>query len=102
MDRLTIILSNFSSFGMLMGTLGPQSEVLPAVLNKNQAETNIVSSTAWIAFCFASEYRVPNCRRVCQYVKKRELHSTLLITFTEVVLVEAYNCFPGLWKAVTS
>ena len=55
MDRLTIILSNFSSFGFLMGTLGPLSEVLPAVFNKNQAETNIVSSTALIAFCFASE-----------------------------------------------
>ena len=66
LDRLTIILSNFSSFGFLIGTLGPLSEVLPAVLNKNQAETNIVSSTALIVLCFASEYRVPNRRRVCQ------------------------------------
>ena len=56
MDSLDYdITQQFSSFGFLMVTLGPLREVLPAVLNKHQAETNIVSSTALIAFCFASE-----------------------------------------------
>lgn len=52
---VTIILCSFSSIGFLMGTLGPLSDLFPTVFETDQAETNIVSSTALIVFCFASE-----------------------------------------------
>ena len=52
---VTIILCNFSSFGFLMGTLGPLSDLFPQVFDRDQAETNIISSTALAVFSFASK-----------------------------------------------
>ena len=52
---ITLILCNFSSFGFLMGTLGPLSDLFPQVFDRDQAETNIISSTALAVFSFASK-----------------------------------------------
>ena len=52
---VTIILCNFSSFGFLMGTLGPLSDFFPQVFDRDQAETNIISSTAMAVFSYASK-----------------------------------------------
>ena len=52
---VTIILSSFSSIGFLLGTLGPLSDVLPLALRTDQAQTNIVTSTASAVISFASK-----------------------------------------------
>ena len=52
---MTIILSRFSSIGFFLGTLEPLSDVLPLAFQTDQAQTNIVTSTASAVISFASK-----------------------------------------------
>ena len=52
---ITIVLCNFSSFGFLLGNLGPLSNLFPQHFGRDQVETNIITSIALAIFSLSSK-----------------------------------------------